>query len=102
MALQLKLHLAPEVLRCSGDGLEVEVLGDELPQQLRSHIAEQLLQEWTERLPGKLGPSRETVCGLIGRMWPAEAPPPGHKMAMWAELHAQARIARLQWRATRT
>ncbi len=62
MALQLKLHLAPEVLRCSGEGLEVEVLGDELPQQLRSHIAEQLLREWTEQLPGKLGAS-QIECG---------------------------------------
>ena len=64
MALQLKLHLAPEVLRCSGEGLEVEVLGDELPQQLRSHIAEQLLREWTEQLPGKRVPHRLSVASL--------------------------------------
>ena len=66
MALQLKLHLAPEVLRCSGEGLEVEVLGEELPQQLRIHMAKQLLREWTEQLPGKLGASKEAVCGLPG------------------------------------
>ncbi len=75
MALQLKLHLAPEVLWCSGEGLEVEVLGEELPRQLRSHIAEQLLREWRKRLPGKLGASTETVCGLTGCIWLARAPP---------------------------
>ena len=64
VALQLRLHLAAEVLRCSGEGLEIEVLGDELPQQLRRHIAEQLLWEWQQQLPGKQGAATETVCGL--------------------------------------